>query len=250
MWSWAYSTDAGKRAEMSEKQNEDRAHSMVKNGVLYQIVADGNGLTEEINPAAFVINEIERFIDVYSEEGMNLDEIRRMLLGAIYCANRVLIAYKRADIDKYASNVFSTICVSAITSNNEFVYAWSGDSRVYLIRDKRMLPISTDHTEAQRLYNEGKITREEIFAHPERDILTSAIGFDNPKIEILDAVLNVGDIVLMMTDGIHKMLQPQQIIDVVQAAGNCEDTCNALIQGGNLQGGVDNMAVTVAYVSA
>ena len=112
-----------------------------------------------------------------------------------------------------------------------------------------MFAISKDHTEAQALCDEGKITKEEIFSHPERDILTSAIGFNNPKIEVLDAQLQQGDIVLMMTDGIHKMLQPQQIVDIVQAAGNCEDTCEGLIKASNINGGVDNMAITIAYIT-
>lgn len=80
--------------------------------------------------------------------------------------------------------MFATVDLTAITEKNEFVMAHVGDGRIYLIRNQKMQQLTKDHTEAQRLCDLGEITREQIFQHPDRDLLTSAIGFENPRIDI------------------------------------------------------------------
>lgn len=245
----ACATNAGKKAEAAGRQNEDRAHFWVTHDVMYQVLSDGNGGTEELQPAGFVINEIQRLIEISSAPNMSVSEIKRMLLSAIHCANRVLLAFKRANGELYTSNTFATLCMTAITPNNEFVYAYSGDSRVYLFRQGSLTQISKDHTEAQRLCDEGKISKEEIFSHPDRDILTSALGFNDPKIEIFQATLQKGDIVLLLTDGIHKLLSSAEIEQIIGEAGNCEDSCDGLLKFANHKGGPDNMSVSIAYIN-
>lgn len=142
----------------------------------YQALADGNGRDDVLNPGAFVINEVHRFIETYSDPGMQIGEIKRMIAGAIYCANRVLLAFKRANKDLYASS-FSSLDLTAVFDGNKFISAHVGDSRGYLLREGKMHLLTKDHTEAQRLCDEGKISKEQIFIHPERDILTSALGY-------------------------------------------------------------------------
>ena len=65
----AFATHPGRTAEAAEKKNEDFAHAWIKDKVSYQITADGNGRSDYLNPASFVVNEIQRFIDTYSEPG-------------------------------------------------------------------------------------------------------------------------------------------------------------------------------------
>lgn len=245
----AYITNAGKKAEAKNQVNEDDSLSWVKNNVLYQIIADGNGSNETLHPANFIINEIQRFIEIFAVPQMSTVEIKRMMLGAIHCANRVLLAFKRANNELYTNNTFSTICFSALTQNNEFIYAHAGDSRIYLIRKGKMLPITKDHTEAQKLCDEGKIPKEKIFSHPDRDILTSALGFNDPKIDILQATVQKQDIILSVTDGIYKVAQPEQILELVKEAGNCKTVCEEMVNMINFLGGPDNMAISISYIS-
>lgn len=166
----------------------------------YQALADGNGRDDVLNPGAFVINEVHRFIETYSDPGMQIGEIKRMIAGAIHCANRVLLAFKRANKDLYASS-FSSLDLTAVFDGNKFISAHVGDSRGYLLREGKMHLLTKDHTEAQRLCDEGKISKEQIFIHPERDILTSALGYDNPKVDIREGKIKKGDIILLLTDG-------------------------------------------------
>ena len=213
----------------------------------YQALADGNGRDDILNPGAFVVNEVHRFIDTYSEPGMQLGEIKRMISGAIHCANRVLLAFKRANKDLYASS-FSSFDLTAVFDDNKLISAHVGDSRGYLLREGKMHPLTKDHTEAQRLCDEGMITKEQIFIHPDRDILTSALGYDNPRVDIREGKIKKGDIILLLTDGAHKVLSPEQIQNIVVSAGNCYDTCNGIIEGANLLGGPDNISVCVTYI--
>lgn len=245
----AYITNVGVRNEGKNNRNEDAAVAWIKDNVLYQIIADGNGSTEDMNPAAFVLNEIQRFVEIFSEKDMSVQEIKRMMLGAVHCANRILLAFKRANSEIYKSDIFSTICFSALTENNDFIYLSCGDSRIYLIRQGRMTQITKDHTEAQKLCDEGKITKEQIFSHPDRDILTSALGFNDPQIDVIAASVQNQDIVLSVTDGVYKPAQPDQILELVRQAGTCKVVCDEMVNMINLLGGPDNMAISVAYIS-
>ena len=240
-------TAAGQRATAQEKPNEDRAHTWTQDGVTYFAIADGNGGTEEMQPAAFVINEIQRFITIFSAPNLSVAEIKRMIVGAIHCANRVLLAFKRANGELYTNNCFTTICLCAVTEDNKLIYASSGDSRIYLVRGGHMAQITKDQTEAQKLCDEGKIAKEEIFSHPDRDVLTSALGFADPKIDLLTAQMQKEDILLMLTDGVYKVVNNQEIGQIIQQAGNCDDTCDGLIKMAEHYGGPDNESAVVVY---
>ncbi len=243
----AFATHPGKRSEASEKINEDFAHAWESCGMYFQALADGNGRDDILNPGAFVVNEVHRFIDSYAEEGMQMAEVKRMIMGAAHCANRVLLAFKRANGTAYAGS-FASFDLTVVFDDNKLISAHVGDSRAYLLRDQRMHPLTKDHTEAQRLCDEGKISKEQIFIHPERDVLTSALGYENPRIDIREGKIKKGDIILLLTDGAHKVLSPDQIKEIVFSAGNCYDTCNGIIEGANALGGPDNISVCVTYI--
>ncbi|MCR5480350.1 MAG: protein phosphatase 2C domain-containing protein [Ruminococcus sp.] len=244
----AFATDAGAVANKNNAPNEDCATAFITKKVLYLIISDGNGSVGDMKPSGFVVNEIHRYIDTFAQEGMSAEQIKEVISSACYCANRVLMAYKRANNELYTNNNFATLTMAAVTEDDRFIYAHSGDSRLYLIRNNKILQFSKDHTQAQKLCDEGKIAKEQVSSHPDNSILTSALGFPEPQIDTAVGKLNKGDIILAVTDGIHKLLNTQQILDIVDLAGNCEDTCDGLIKYANSQGGLDNMAVFVCYI--
>lgn len=244
----AFATHPGRTAEAAEKQNEDFAHAWVKDKISYQITADGNGRSDFLNPASFVVNEIQRFIDTYSEPGLSIAEIKRMISGAFHCANRVLLAFKKANGELYTNSVFATVDLTAITEKNELVMAHVGDGRIYLVRNQKLQQLTKDHTEAQRLCDQGKITREQIYQHPDRDLLISALGFENPHIDLRTGKVQDEDILLLLTDGAHKVINGEQLYQIIFECGNCFDTCNGIIKVTNALGGPDNISVCVSYL--
>lgn len=244
----AFATHPGVKAEKAEALNEDYAHAWNKDGIYYQAVADGNGRDEELNPAAFVINEVQRFIDAYSEPEMSVKEVKRMIKGAVQCANRVFVAYKKAKGDATSKTAFASFDLTAVFNETQLITAHVGDTRTYLLRENKLHQLTKDQTEAQRLCDEGKIAKEQIFTHPDRDTLTSALGVDTPKVEVREGKIKQGDILLILSDGAHKVLSPSQLQEIVLQAGNCTDTCNGIVDGANMLGGPDNISVCVTYI--
>lgn len=244
----AFDTNVGLVSANKSLPNEDIAVTFEIDGVLYAIVSDGNGTVNDMKPSGFAINEIQRYLNEFSKEKMTSEQIKDLMYQAFFCANRVLMAYKRANNQLYTNDNFATMTMAAFTNDNRFVFAHTGDSRLYLVRNERLIQLTKDHTAAQKLCDEGKLPKEQVVSHPDNKILTSAIGFPDVRIDTTVGALKKGDIILGVTDGIHKMLSSEQILDVILAAGTCEGTCDGLIQYSNNQGGFDNMAVFVAYI--
>ncbi len=179
---------------------------------------------------------------------MKFEEIKRMVRIAVHTANRILLAYKRALNDGSTDSCFASLDLTAICADGRLITAHTGDSRTYLLRDEKLHILTKDHTEAQRLCDEGKISKEQIFTHADRDVLTSVLGMGSPQIDIREGKLKAGDIIVLLTDGAHKVMSPEQIKNIIVSAGNCYDTCNGIIDGANLLGGPDNISVCISYI--
>ena len=236
-------------AENDEK-NEDYACAWEREGTIFQLVADGNGATDDYNPASFCANEIRRFCDLYFKNVTNISEAQRIIGSAVYTANRVLLAYKKANGERYTNNRFTTLTMSVILPNNQFVFAHAGNSRLYLVRNERIVQLTKDHTEAQRLCDEGKLKKEEVELHPDNLILSSALGFEAPRIDVMSGTLQKGDIVIMLTDGVHKVINLDQLHEIIFQTGNCKDACDGVIQVVNALGAPDNFSAVFSYVTA
>ena len=172
-----------------------------------------------------------------------------MLGSAVYTANRVLLAYKKANGEKYTNNSFTTLTMSIILPNNQFVFAHSGNSRLYLVRNERIVQLTKDHTEAQRLCDEGKLKKEEVPLHPDNSILSSALGFEVPRIDVMSGSLQKGDIVIMLTDGVHGVINLDQLHDIIFQTGNCKEACEGIVQVVNALGAPDNFSAVVSFVN-
>lgn len=233
----------------NEQKNEDFATAWERDGVIFQLVADGNGATEDYNPATFCANEIRRFCDLYFKDIKTTADAQRVLGSAVYTANRVLLAYKKANGEKYTNNSFTTLTMSIILPNNQFVFAHSGNSRLYLVRNERIVQLTKDHTEAQRLCDEGKLKKEEVPLHPDNSILSSALGFEVPRIDIMSGSLQKGDIVIMLTDGVHGVINLDQLHDIIFQTGNCKEACEGIVQVVNALGAPDNFSAVVSFVN-
>lgn len=232
----------------NDEKNEDFAAAWEKDGTVFQLIADGNGATEEYNPATFCANEIRRFCDLYFKNVTTTAEAQKIIGSAVYTANRVLLAYKKANGEKYTNNSFTTLTMSAILPDNHFVFAHCGNSRLYLVRNERIVQLTKDHTEAQRLCDEGKLTKEEIPMHPDNSILSSALGFEVPRIDVMAGTLQKGDIIITLTDGVHKVINLDQLHDIVFQTGNCKDACDGIVQVVRALGAPDNFSAIFSYI--
>ena len=166
----------------------------------------------------------------------------------MFCANRVLLAYRRANDDIYG-NFATTFTTCAITSNKDIVIGHVGNSRLYLVREESFAQMTKDHTEAQNLADQRKITKEEVRTHPERATLTKALGvWEDIEPDIFSGKVNTGDILFLCTDGVYELLEDAEMQAIIWEAGDSEKASEWLIEGANKRGGVDNIATLLSYI--
>ena len=141
-----------------------------------------------------------------------------------------------------------TTCTLAAVRGNQLFLAHIGDSRAYLLRDGELHQVTTDHSWVEDAVAQGIITREEARVHPDRNIITRAIGLDTqPKIDTSAMALAGGDLLLLCSDGLNSMITDEDIQRTL-VDQNPEEVCQALIDAANNQGGHDNTTVVLAAI--
>src|SRR5689334_14754500 len=197
-------TDVG----VVREHNEDSAYMEPQNG--FFIVADGMGghAAGEVASAMAVDTvrktlegargEIETFKRAPTDAGRRA--IVQLLQSAVLSAHQAV--YQRGQSEQDKAGMGTTLDVVLIAGPEAFV-AHVGDSRTYLIRDGRSSQITTDHTVAEVLVIEGKLTIEEAQASPLRTMLVNAIGVSaDVGVEMADVALKLGDRILLCSDGL------------------------------------------------
>jgi PPM family protein phosphatase len=145
-----------------------------------------------------------------------------------------------------------TTLTVAMLEGRRLHLAHVGDSRAYLLRGDRFSQLTDDHTLVQHLVDEGQITREEAAVHPQRSIITRAIGV-SPEIDVdaLSIELDPGDQLLLCSDGLTGVLEDEAIARELRAGHETEATLTRLIEAANEGGGPDNVtAVLLRYGDA
>jgi PPM family protein phosphatase len=125
-----------------------------------------------------------------------------------------------------------------------------GDSRAYLLREGALDQLTTDHTVVGELVRRGRLTPQQAAIHPERSILTRAVGLDpRVPVDLPDPLeLRSGDQLLLCSDGLTEAVDDDRIAALVSAAPDGQATCRSLIDAANDAGGPDNITVVLVRV--
>ncbi|WP_052664912.1 Stp1/IreP family PP2C-type Ser/Thr phosphatase [Nitriliruptor alkaliphilus] len=145
-----------------------------------------------------------------------------------------------------------TTLTAALLEGRRLHLAHVGDSRAYLLRGDRFSQLTDDHTLVQHLVDEGQITREEAATHPQRSIITRAIGV-SPEVDVdaLSLELDPGDQLLLCSDGLTGVVEDDAIARMLAARDDPDETLKRLIDAANAGGGPDNVtAVLLRYGEA
>ena len=125
-----------------------------------------------------------------------------------------------------------------------------GDSRLYIINDE-IRQITRDHSLVEEMVRMGGIDREMAKHHPDKNIITRAIGgLDTVEIDFFNEELKAGDLVLMCSDGLTNMLEDEEIRQIVRERISIEEKASRLVNAANDHGGKDNIAVILIDVFA
>ncbi|HEX2090084.1 MAG TPA: Stp1/IreP family PP2C-type Ser/Thr phosphatase [Actinomycetota bacterium] len=166
------------------------------------------------------------------------------LIEEIKTANQRVL--ERGEADRELRGMGTTL-TALLAEEGKAHIAHIGDSRAYLLRDGSLKQLTEDHTLVQRMVMEGKLLPEEAERHPQRSILTRALGVDEevePDTLTLDPVLP-GDRLLLCTDGLTSMVDTDRIEGVLQSEHDPQRAADILVDQANAAGGDDNITVLV-----
>jgi len=223
-----YGTDTGKK----RRRNED---DYVVEPPLFAI-ADGMGGAQAGELASSLAAGAIR-----EDEGAEGSGERRVT-ELIQEANRRV--YQRSSQDAAASGMGTTMTV-ALVSNGNVVFGHVGDSRAYLIRNGKLDQLTEDHSLVAELVRSGKLSPEEAETHPQRSVITRALGTD-PDVDVDTFSIETapGDLFMLCSDGLTSMVEDDVILQTVEKnRDNLQAAAKALIRAANKGGGEDNITV-------
>lgn len=165
------------------------------------------------------------------------------LENAVKDANSAI--YEKASSDPSLHGM-GTTCTLVLVADSEIHIAHVGDSRAYLLRDGELSQLTEDHTLVGRMVREGRLQPEEAARHPQRSIITRALGVDDHvEVDVLTIPIEEGDKVLMCSDGLSSMLDDSSIHQVLAAHDDPQTAVDQLIDAANEAGGEDNITALV-----
>ena len=144
-------------------------------------------------------------------------------------------------------NMGTTMTMAYIVWPRAFV-VHAGDSRCYLLRGRRLDQITVDHTMAQMLAADGRLSRDEARKSPMAHVLWNVIGgrSSDLTVDVYKLTLQLDDIVLLCTDGLFNMASDDQVQQILDSAKTAEEACRKLVELANENGGKDNVTVIVS----
>ncbi len=166
---------------------------------------------------------------------------------------RVLQDANTAIYDKAAGDPtlhgMGTTCTLVIVDGPTAQIAHVGDSRAYLFRNGELSQITDDHTLVGRMVSEGRLSPEEAEHHPQRSIITRALGVDSSvDVDLLSLELTEGDRLVICSDGLSSMIGSDEITAVLTQAQDAQTAADRLVEQANEAGGEDNITVVVIDV--
>jgi protein phosphatase len=228
-------TDAGRK----RRRNED---AYVVAPPLFA-VADGMGGAQAGEVAA-------RLATAAFHEYHEADELEagQRVAAIIQEANRRI--YERARADTEVSGMGTTV-TAALVEGSRIVIGHVGDSRAYRLRGGRLVQLTDDHSLVADLVRGGRISPEEAEAHPQRSVITRALG-TNAEVDVDSLAVDAepGDVYLLCSDGLTTMVADEEILDIVGRAKSLEHAGKDLVKAANRRGGEDNITVVLFALEA
>lgn len=229
-------TDIGRKRKMNQDFVYSSEQPIGRLPNLF-LVADGMGGHNAGEYASKVTVEtiVECIADAEETEAM------RIMDRAIQSANTRI--RKLAATSPLLTGMGTTVVVATCEGSCLSV-ANVGDSRLYVVGRQGIRQITRDHSWVEEMVLRGGIGREEARNHPDKNIITRAVGVeDTVKVDFFSVGLEEGDTVLMCTDGLTNMLEDREILTIMNGARDIVERAQALVDAANENGGKDNISV-------
>jgi serine/threonine protein phosphatase PrpC len=220
-------TDTGRQ----RRGNEDNAWARAP----VFVVADGMGGAQ----AGEVASRLA--IEAFQHELPGSGPPEQRLAECVRAANRTIYEMSRSEDERAG---MGTTLTAAYLDDSDLAIAHVGDSRAYLFRDRRLKRLTQDHSLVEELVRRGKLTEEQAAEHPQRSIITRALG-PEPDVEVdtWTYPVQAGDVLLLCSDGLTSMISEETITEILAGTPVLRDAAERLIGAANEAGGRDNITV-------
>lgn len=208
------------------------------------IVCDGMGGQNGGNVASKMACDIisQRFKECGNLAFLSEEEIKSLIISATSEAN--IDIYKTSNLEPGYKGMGTTVVIALVINSKAYI-AHIGDSRIYLLKNDKFKQITKDHSVVQELIDQGKISQDEAKIHPNKNMITRAVGVNLiVDIDYLEFTLTNKSKILLCTDGLTNMVS-DKLIEKTLRKYNSETTCMKLIELSNKAGGIDNITVAV-----
>jgi serine/threonine protein phosphatase PrpC len=175
------------------------------------------------------------------------------LESAAKAANRAVWEQARTNRAMFGmgTTLVALAVVERVDGTNGLTAAHIGDSRLYVYRDGELRQVTVDHSLVQELVDDGQISEAQAAVHPQRHVLTRALGVEPAiEVDIVELTPRHGDRYLLCSDGLPREVSDDQIAAVLSRFSNPVEAANELVAVANLRGGNDNITVVVIDVLA
>lgn len=184
-----------------------------------------------------------------SEEEREATKLEARLVLAIQEANNAIHEYSKTNPTD-AGNLGCTV-TCAIVQGDSAIVANVGDSRTYYLGKDGLVQITDDHSYVGQLVRDGHLKEDEIYAHPQRNVITRALGSQSEvSVDTWICTLNDGDRLFLCSDGVWEMIQDSSEIEAILRNDDLEKAVSEMIEKANEYGGTDNIGVVIAEVSS
>lgn len=232
-------TDAGRIRD----NNQDAYYIPLDGEEPLFIIADGMGGHKAGEIASNLAVEI---ISKNFNSDLNLGDfgeecIKKKIFNSIDEANNKI--YNKAKSEEKCSGMGTTVTLAYVTDKNLYI-GHVGDSRAYVLSNNKLSQVTEDHSLVEELIKNGSISREEAKYHPQRNIITRAVGTgEKIDIDIIIIPKEETKLFLLCTDGLTNMLDDNEIEEFLINSKNVQRTCEDLVELSNDRGGYDNITV-------
>jgi serine/threonine protein phosphatase PrpC len=240
---WQFNSFAQTDLGLVREGNEDSAIY----GANLIAVADGMGghAGGEV-ASAIAINALAQLIPVITDSDIDIDSREDLFLNITYEIDSQILEKSKQNPE--LAGMGTTLTALNISGDNvELLHI--GDSRCYRYRDNKLEQLSYDHTVMQELLDQGRLTPEEVFDHPQRSLLTQALMGDSGLDPILVSYeIKADDQFLLCSDGLTNLLSDYEIGKIIESKSG-DDVISALITEVKAKGAPDNITIIWSQVT-
>ena len=227
---------AGSDTGRQRRANED---SVLARSPLF-VVADGMGGAQAGEVASKIaVEAFQRGLPSGTEPELELAELAQEANSRIH-----ELSHENAE-----QAGMGTTLTAVYVGESEIAIAHVGDSRAYCLRDGELLKLTDDHSLVDELIRQGRLTPEEAVEHPQRSVITRALGPEGTvEVDTRSFRARAGDVYLVCSDGLTTMLSEEEIAGLLSSRPTLREAGEALIAAANAAGGRDNITVVLLRV--